>query len=54
MRVAVIGVGSMGLNHLRVYTDLDDVEVVGAADINEERLDAVRDRFSTAAYKDYR
>ena len=54
MRVAVIGVGSMGLNHLRVYTDLDDVEVVGASDINEERLDAVRDRFSTAAYKDYR
>ena len=30
MRVAVIGVGSMGSNHLRVYTELDGVEVVGA------------------------
>ena len=24
MKVAVIGVGSMGINHLRVYTELDN------------------------------
>ena len=30
MRVAVIGVGSMGFNHLRVYSELDGVQIVGS------------------------
>jgi len=54
MRVAVIGVGSMGSNHLRVYTELDGVEVVGASDVSPERLDAVKDRFGVRTYSDYR
>ena len=54
MRVAVIGVGSMGSNHLRVYTELDGVEVVGASDVSPERLDVVKDRFGVRTYSDYR
>jgi UDP-N-acetylglucosamine 3-dehydrogenase len=54
MRVAVIGVGSMGINHLRVYTELDNVEVVGASDVSAERLQSVEDRFGVRTYSDYR
>lgn len=54
MRVAVIGVGSMGSNHLRVYTELDGLEVVGASDVSPERLSIAKDRFGVRTYTDYR
>jgi predicted dehydrogenase len=53
MKVAVIGVGSMGYNHLRVYSEMGDVEVVGASDLNRERLQLVEDRFSVKTYTSY-
>jgi len=53
MKVAVIGVGSMGLNHLRVYTELEGAQVVGASDISEERLALCGNRFSVKTYTDY-
>jgi len=54
MRVAVIGVGSMGFNHLRVYCELEDVQLAGVSDVNPERLKAVSDRFTVPVYSDYR
>lgn len=54
MRVAVIGVGSMGANHLRVYTELEGIQVVGASDVSRERLETISDRFGVTAYADYR
>ena len=54
MKVAVIGVGSMGINHLRVYTELDGIEVVGASDISADRLEMVAARFSVKTYTDYK
>jgi predicted dehydrogenase len=36
-RVGVIGVGSMGQNHARVYAELPDVELVGVADTDADR-----------------
>jgi len=53
MKTAVIGVGSMGFNHLRVYSEMEDVEVVGASDLNSERLQLIRDRFSVKTYTSY-
>jgi len=53
MKVAVIGIGSMGINHLRVYSELENVEVVGAADVSEDRLQMVASRFSVRTYLDY-
>ena len=53
MKVAVIGVGSMGYNHLRVYSEMGDVEVVGASDLNRERLQLIEDRFSVNSYTSY-
>ena len=53
MKVAVIGVGSMGYNHLRVYSEMGDVQVVGASDLNRERLQLAEDRFSVNTYLRY-
>ena len=53
MKVAVIGIGSMGYNHLRVYSEMGDVEVIGASDLNRERLQLAEDRFSVKTYTSY-
>ena len=53
MKTAVIGVGSMGYNHLRVYSEMGDVQVVGASDLNRERLQLIEDRFSVNTYMSY-
>ena len=34
MRVAVIGVGSMGKHHARVYYELPDTDLVAVSDMN--------------------
>lgn len=54
MRVAVIGVGSMGFNHLRVYSELEGVQLAGVSDVSPERLKAITDRFAVQTYSDYR
>jgi len=54
MRVAVIGVGSMGFNHLRVYSELEGNQLVGMSDVSAERLEALKQRYNVPAYTDYR
>jgi len=38
IRIGMIGVGQIAKNHLRQYADMEDVEIVAAADIQEEEL----------------
>ena len=54
LKAAVIGVGAMGRNHARVYADLPDVELVGAADFLEGNAQQTARRFGGTAYQDYR
>jgi len=54
IKVAVIGVGSMGRNHARVYWELPNADLVGVADTNEEIAESIATRYSTKAYSDYR
>ncbi len=49
LRVAVIGMGAMGGNHARVYSELPDAELVAVADCDESRLSDAPAR----AYGDY-
>jgi len=51
--VAVIGVGYLGRQHVRVYSQLDCVELVGVADANAETARAVAREFHTAPYSNY-
>ncbi len=54
VRVGVVGVGYLGQHHARVYSELPGVELVGVVDINQERSKEVAERYSTAAFFDYR
>ena len=57
LRVGVVGVGSMGFHHARVYSELakeGKVELVGVADANFERAKEVAKKFKTLPYSDYR
>lgn len=51
IRVAVVGVGYYGRNHVRVYHSLPQAELVGVVDTNRERAKAVATEFGTRAYE---
>jgi len=50
MRVAVIGTGNMGRNHVRVLADTPNVTLVGVADPNQEAALAAAARYGVPAY----
>jgi UDP-N-acetylglucosamine 3-dehydrogenase len=50
LKAAVIGVGSMGKNHARVYTELSDVQLIAVADANLDAARAVAERMGTRFY----
>ncbi len=54
IRVAVIGVGAMGRNHARVYSELAEADLVAVADENQTLARSVGTNFGSAAYDDYR
>ncbi len=51
-RVAVIGAGNMGKNHLRNYFLLPEAELVGLADVNPA-TEALATEYNTAFFTDY-
>lgn len=53
LKAAVIGAGSMGQNHLRVYSELEDVELVAVSDPDLNVLDNLRNRYRIRTYTDY-
>jgi len=53
LRAAVIGLGSMGRNHVRHYNDMDEVELVAVADYNEAVLDWFKRRYRARGYTHY-
>lgn len=54
LRVGVIGLGLMGRNHLRVYGELDEVEVVAMADPDPNAVARAQRYLQIRAYGDYR
>jgi predicted dehydrogenase len=53
LRVGVIGVGSMGKNHARIYSEMREAELVGIADPSASDLKEIAEKYGTASYKDY-
>ena len=45
IRVAVIGVGSMGRNHARVYHEMDDSDLVAVSDTNLSLASSVAESY---------
>ncbi len=54
IKAAVIGVGSMGVNHARVNWELPDVDLVAVADFDDEKVRSVAKKYSTKAFTDYK
>lgn len=54
IKTAVIGVGSMGKNHARVYAENESVDLVAVADIDREAANIVAEKYGASAYTDYR
>ena len=48
VRVGVVGAGSMGRNHVRVYSQLADAELVGVADADRDTAEAVAAAYATS------
>jgi UDP-N-acetylglucosamine 3-dehydrogenase len=56
LKVAVVGAGAMGMNHLRVLRDFDEeqIELVGVAEPHEPNLQRAISRFHVAGFSEYR
>ncbi len=54
LRAAVIGVGSMGQHHARVYTELKQTTLVGVADAVPETAQRIGEKYGVPVYSDYR
>jgi UDP-N-acetylglucosamine 3-dehydrogenase len=54
VKVGVIGLGAMGKNHVRVYSELPGVELAGIADVDDGLAEGLAKRYHTKAFSDYR
>jgi len=54
LNAGVIGIGSMGRNHARIYAELPGVNLVAVADSNEETTDNITEKYACKPYKDYK
>lgn len=50
VNVGVIGVGAMGYNHARVYSKLENANLVAVADVVEKTVKKVAKKYKTKAY----
>lgn len=50
IRVAVVGAGEFGKNHVRVYKEMDSVQLVGVVDCEVERAEKLAKEFSIRAF----
>ena len=51
VKCGVIGVGSLGQHHARIYASLPNVEFVGIADSNPGRAAEIADLHGTTVYE---
>ena len=50
MKIAVVGVGSLGQHHARVYSELEGVELVAIVDTDLNRAKEIASKFGCEAY----
>jgi UDP-N-acetylglucosamine 3-dehydrogenase len=54
LKAAVIGVGSMGKNHARVYQEMGDTQLIGIADPEATTLQNIQSKYQVEGYLDYK
>lgn len=53
LNVGVIGIGAMGRNHVRVYSEMDNARLVAVSDVNLESCKKFTEQYNRPAYTDY-
>ncbi len=53
INVAVIGVGSIGMHHARIFSDMENAKLVGVVDINFDRAREIASQYNCDAYQNY-
>jgi UDP-N-acetylglucosamine 3-dehydrogenase len=54
IKVGVIGLGAMGKNHVRVYSEMPGVELVGIADKDNDLANTMAEKFNTTPFDNYK
>lgn len=53
VNVGVIGVGAMGYNHARVYSKLENANLIAVSDLMKDKSDEVSKKYNTQGFVDY-
>jgi len=53
IRVGVIGAGAMGQHHVRIYSEMENVELVGISDVSDARVKELSEKYDTKGFTDY-
>ena len=53
IRVGVVGTGYMGKNHVRIYSEMEDVKLIGISDPNTSRVKELAARCNTLPFADH-
>lgn len=53
LKVGIIGAGRIGECHLKAYQKLDDVEIVGVADISQSRIEYISKVYGLKVFEDF-
>lgn len=53
LRVAIVGCGGQGNTHSRAYSLINNVQVVGVCDIDENRAKSLAQKYDAKVYSDY-
>lgn len=53
LRAGVIGIGAMGKNHARLYSELPGVQLIGVADMNATLATSIARSYGCKPYADY-
>ena len=54
IKVCVIGVGAMGQHHVRIYSEMENVELVGISDVSETRVNELSQQYGTKGFTEYK
>lgn len=53
LKIGVIGVGYLGQHHARIFSELDDVQLVGVADRDRRRADEIAGKYGCSSFTDW-
>jgi predicted dehydrogenase len=54
VRVGVIGVGYLGQHHARIYSEIEEAELIAVVDIDQKKADTFAAKYGCEAYYDFR